>query len=657
MADPLRNKFHQWQLLFVVLPAAFFLVVACVLLWRVLQQDRSKAIDELTATAQVRVEQILRAEAVRVATEANLPDVANLVTISQRRDSQDDRPEEIELAWTRAARDDLLIRGVLDNDVANAFTRLGKQQPQVEHMRLADLRGTLLAATDKPSRFFQNEQPWFKLGRVTPAGQVAAEPMDAFGRLSLVVGVLRPNFTNLFDGLVLAEINLRRLVEGLNFGGRPDDVVYLVGKGIFPVLGTEAVVTRTHKDLSPFLRGGVTEGWANGLRFRVRPVEGGITWREPVTLVCAVKQPRIAPGKFFLVLGVLAMGALLIAGLHQVALKVGHRQIYDPMREATEAGIWIFRTAFGEEAANRPVLQQPWAASLTERTSLVQRELTRWLNKWRQELQAQNSTFSLELKRDLEMATEFQQAFLNRPYPKVPEVHVEGRLRLEFNHRYLPALAMGGDFFDITQVAPDCAGVLVADVMGHGTRSALIVSILRTLIAELSRRGRNAPHFLRELNTNFCAMLKTLPSPFFASATYFVADTTSRMATYAFAGHPAPFYLHRAVGRVTRLDIPKPQGAAMGLIPTEEYGGASVRLNPGDAFLFFTDGVYEAANRNGEEFGLARIEKIVRTHVYRSTPEILDAIIKGIHEFVGEEPVADDICLVMVDITDTPRHE
>lgn len=651
MADPLRAKFHQWQLIFVVLPAALFLVVACVLLARLLGQDQTRSIQQLDTAAQLRVEQVLHAEAIRVMTAANQPGVANLVTINQRRDSQDDRPDEIEIAWTRALRDDLMIRGVLDNDVAVAFARLCKQTPQVENMRLTDMRGTLLAATEKPSRYFQIDQPWYKMGRVVPAGLVAAEPVDAFGRVNLVAGVMRPNYTNVADGLVLAEVNLRPLLGGIKLSDRADDVVYLVGKGIFPVVGEVASVTRANEQLAPFLRTGATEGWMNGYQFRVRPVDGGLAWREPVTLVSAVRQPRMAPSHFLIVLGVLAVGGALIAGIHQLALRIGHRQLFDPMRETTEAGIWIFRTAYGEEAKLRPAMQQPWAASITERTSIVQRELTRWLNKWRQELQAQDSTLSLELRRDLEMATEFQQAFLSRPYPVIPEVHVEGRLRLEFNHRYLPALAMGGDFFDITQVGPDCAGILVADVMGHGTRSALIVSILRTLIAELSRRGRNAPHFLRELNNNFCAMLKTLPSPFFASASYFVADTTSRVANYAFAGHPPPFYLHRATGRVTRLDIPKPQGAAMGLIPHEEYGGATVRLNPGDAFLFFTDGVYEAANRSGEEIGLARIEKILRTHVYQSTPQILDAIIKGIHEFADGEPVADDICLVVVDVT------
>ena len=79
--------------------------------------------------------------------------------------------------------------------------------------------------------------------------------------------------------------------------------------------------------------------------------------------------------------------------------------------------------------------------------------------------------------------------------------------------------------------------------------------------------------------------------------------------------------------------------------------GNAARQSGIDAFLFFTDGVYEAANRSGEEIGLARIEKILRTHVYQSTPQILDAIIKGIHEFADGEPVADDICLVVVDVT------
>jgi hypothetical protein len=175
--------------------------------------------------------------------------------------------------------------------------------------------------------------------------------------------------------------------------------------------------------------------------------------------------------------------------------------------------------------------------------------------------------------------------------------------------------------------------------MGHGTRSALIVSILRTLIAELSRRGRNAPHFLRELNNNFCAMLKTLPSPFFASASYFVADTTSRVANYAFAGHPPPFYLHRATGRVTRLEIPKPQGAAMGLIPHEEYGGGHRAPESGRRLPVLHRRRVRGGQpqRGGNRPGPHR-ENPAHPRLPAARPEILDAIVKGIHEFADGEP-------------------
>ncbi len=655
MQDPLRDKIRQWQVLYIVLPLLLLLLLLLVQLWFWLQHDRGRVLDQLAQAAQARVEQVLLTESVRLATVANQPTVVGLIAAAQRRDTANERPDDLEFDWANAARDNLMVRGVLDNDVAAAFVALMKNDAHIERMMLVDSRGRLLAASEKPERYFQNNAAWWKHGRAAPAGQSSATAIDSTGRVAIISAVLRPGVSNLVDGLMLTELNLADLLAGRLIRARPEDVVFLLqGKEAFPVAGTAGLVQRVKADLAPFLAGGLKEGWARDYRFTVRRLDAGLAWRQPVLLVSALRQPRIAAATLFSLLGGLAAGIVLIWGVYLLARRFGTRWFFQPMREASEAGVWIMRVAYADQEPKPPLLQAAWTEALTERTSKIQRELTRWLNKWRQELQAQNSTFSLELKRDLEMATEFQQAFLSRPYPVIPEVHIEGRLRLEFNHRYLPALAMGGDFFDISQLAPDCAGILVADVMGHGTRSALIVSILRTLIAELSRRGRNAPHFLRELNTNFCAMLQALPSPFFASAAYLVADTTSRMATYAVAGHPPPFFLHRAMGRVTRLEIPKPQGAALGLMPGEEYGGGTVRLNAGDAFLFFTDGVYEAANASGEEFGLARLEKVIRTHVYRSSAEILDAVIRAIQDFVGEEPVADDVCLVMVDITDKP---
>lgn len=259
-----------------------------------------------------------------------------------------------------------------------------------------------------------------------------------------------------------------------------------------------------------------------------------------------------------------------------------------------------------------------------------------------------------ELRRDQALASEFQQAFLSRPYPQIPAIHVPGRLRLVFAHSYQPAMAVGGDFFNIEAVGPDAAGVFVADVMGHGTRSALITAILRTLLNELQPQGRNASHFLRLINQRFCSLLRGLPFTFFASACYLVADTTARVATFATAGHPPPFFLRRHLGEVSRVGMPAPRGAALGVMPELEFGALPVRIQHGDGFIFFTDGLYEVMNAEGEEFGLQRVEEVLRANIYKPGQEILDALRAAVRGFVGPVPPHDDICVVSADVTSAP---
>ncbi len=301
--------------------------------------------------------------------------------------------------------------------------------------------------------------------------------------------------------------------------------------------------------------------------------------------------------------------------------------------------------------AGRWVLERAGSAVEDESGTLSGR-LERWLHMEVEKGVAQKGVaLTSEIEADLELARDFQFAYINRPYPKIPETHLEGRLRLEFYHRYEAALALGGDFFDLIPLAPDTAGVFVADVMGHGARSALITAILRTLLRDLRAQGRNARHYITEVNRELCEIMKSFPQPLFASAFYFVPDTTSRMATYSTAGHPAPFHVHRATGQITRLNAPPPHGAALGLIPDEDYSGANVRLIDGDCFIFFTDGVYEAANLAGDEFGLDRMKQVIRKFIYKSNRTIVDELMKAVTEFVGTAPVNDDICIVSVDVT------
>jgi serine phosphatase RsbU (regulator of sigma subunit) len=386
------------------------------------------------------------------------------------------------------------------------------------------------------------------------------------------------------------------------------------------------------------------------MRFSARVLDAGVHWISPVW-VSAARREAALPLSVYGPVGLIASVTILFAAMW---LSFCRRHLWTyafrPDPELIEAGDWILQKAL----RRKPLLVSGGRALPAQTT--VRDELDAWVNGLRDSIGQEQSNQAAEIQRDLNLAKDFQQAYLDRPYPKIPAVHVEGRLRLNFYHRYEPASALGGDFYNIISFQ-DSAGVFIGDVMGHGTRSALITAIIRTLIDDLSSVGRNARHFLTEMNNQFCALLQNVPHPLFASAFYFVADTTARVCTFSSAGHPAPFHVRRSVGRITRLDVPAPRGAALGLMPKETYTGGYGRLEDGDVFIFFTDGVYEVHNSAGDEFGIGRMERVIQKLMYKPVAEIVDGIIEAIVEFAGEEPVADDICMIAVEVTTRAEQE
>lgn len=354
----------------------------------------------------------------------------------------------------------------------------------------------------------------------------------------------------------------------------------------------------------------------------------------------------------------LASGLLAGVSVAVILLLISWRQtsryVLSLGDDARDAGVWIMRHAFGKVGDDSPVLKLfPWVRDPQELGGPASRLIREWLEK--KGAGAESAAMDQDLAMDLEMAKEFQMSLMNRPHPDVPAVHTEGRLRLQFHHRYKPAMAIGGDFFQITPVSNDCAGIFIADVVGHGIRSALLTGVLRALILNLQPMARNASFYLKEMNRHFFEILRAFSQPVFTTAYYWVADTTARVANFACAGHPAPLLINRDKARVTRLVSPLPHGAALGLLDDQEYPGETVRLIDGNTFVFYTDGVFECRNHDGEEFGMVRLEKVIQANVYKDSPQILDAIMEALEAFAAGAPQEDDICLVAVDVTTTAR--
>jgi sigma-B regulation protein RsbU (phosphoserine phosphatase) len=265
-----------------------------------------------------------------------------------------------------------------------------------------------------------------------------------------------------------------------------------------------------------------------------------------------------------------------------------------------------------------------------------------------------------EIQRDLRIAREFQEALLPRSYPEVPELAIEAAssdaLSLSFTHVYQPAFSVGGDFFDVFKLSPYKAGIFIADVMGHGARSALITAMLSTLLQDLTAQEDDPAQLLQKINHHFYNLVRDSRQFVFVSAFCLIIDVMERTATYATAGHPSPILFDRT--RYTVRTLPELQGgdctnSALGLECDSTYSVHSRPIEPGEVFLLFTDGISEAPDAYGEEFGTDRLCETIRQNSHQNVAGLSRVIIETINDWMGGISPPDDICLVGIEIGDT----
>ncbi len=296
---------------------------------------------------------------------------------------------------------------------------------------------------------------------------------------------------------------------------------------------------------------------------------------------------------------------------------------------------------------------------------LTQLELRRKLKELRHAMaerdraEAEKAAKAAEIERDLQFAHQFQQSLLpdQDEYPEVPNTPF-APLRLNFHHVYQPTLSLGGDFFDVLKLSDHRAGIFIADVMGHGARSALVTAILRTLFQDLAQQTGDPGELLTRMNHRFYNIIQESEQFLFVSAFYLVLDTEKATATYATAGHPAPVWADRAQGQVTPLEDALCTGPALGLSPDQTYNSHSAAIKAGDVFLLFTDGLVEAPDAEGEEFGEARLFDVVRENLQSDVSSLEHAIMSALNQFTGGVTLPDDLCLVAAEVVcDSPVHQ
>lgn len=255
-----------------------------------------------------------------------------------------------------------------------------------------------------------------------------------------------------------------------------------------------------------------------------------------------------------------------------------------------------------------------------------------------------------EMEQDLKMAAEVQRAMLPQQYPSFPASDEAERSTLHFSHRYVPSGLVSGDFFHVIRLADGKAGVFVCDVMGHGVRSALIVSMLRALVEELRPQAYDPAQLLARLNHGMRMILSQHQEPMFTSAIYLVVDGSCGAFRCSVAGHPLPLLVSGETGEVGALPLPRREcGPVLGLFDHAVYPVWESALAPGDRLLLFTDGLYEAS-LGDDEFGIERLVATVRENAEMPTERLLDRALDAVRTFVNGASFDDDVCLLAVEV-------
>ncbi len=242
------------------------------------------------------------------------------------------------------------------------------------------------------------------------------------------------------------------------------------------------------------------------------------------------------------------------------------------------------------------------------------------------------------IEEELRSASEVQRILLPDKAPELGDYHIAAT--------NTAAKVMSGDYYDFIVLDEDHAGVVIADVSGKGFPASLVMATCRALVRGLAQHELSPTATLSRVNRQLWGDVR---EDMFISLAYCVLDRRSSRVVLSRAGHDAPLLYSHATGEVTTL---KPPGLALGVDSGKVFERVtrdfSFEMLSGDCLLLYTDGVNEAANDEGDEFGLERLMETFRLAAPDGAQAVLDAFQKAVSEFAGSQPQSDDITIIAV---------
>jgi phosphoserine phosphatase RsbU/P len=237
------------------------------------------------------------------------------------------------------------------------------------------------------------------------------------------------------------------------------------------------------------------------------------------------------------------------------------------------------------------------------------------------------------LEREQQVASEIQHRFLPAAAPQLPGYELQG---ISF-----PCYEIGGDYYDFIERSDGKLVVALGDVSGKGTAAALLMSSLHAAVHAQADIHDSLVKTVGAVNRY---LVESIPPNRFVTLFYAELDPKQGTLTFLNAGHNPPLIVHSG-GTMEQLAA---GGLPLGIMPNADFREGRTQLRPGDVLVVYSDGVTEAYNPKGEEFGPTRLYEVVSRNIDSSAAGIRDRIEAALTKFCQGTPAADDITLVIV---------
>jgi serine phosphatase RsbU (regulator of sigma subunit) len=238
------------------------------------------------------------------------------------------------------------------------------------------------------------------------------------------------------------------------------------------------------------------------------------------------------------------------------------------------------------------------------------------------------------LLQDVELAAQVQRMFLPLGKPAIAGLEIAGMMQ--------PAKGLSGDYYDYTPIDAHTIQIVIADVSGKGVSAALLMSATAAATQLEANHERNMLGIVGRLNTG---ILSVSDGEHYVTLLLAEIDAHKRTLNYVNCGHNPALLFRSETRRVTRLDS---SCAPIGISAEEICDLASADLSAGDVLVLYTDGVTEAQNALGEEFGTERLSALLERGFALSAESLMSTIFSSASDFCNQVGFADDVTILVV---------